>query len=259
MDFSGFAAPLSPQCLDHIAGTMATDIPAIWAVLSVETAGCGFLADKRPKILFERHKFHEFTQGQFDAVAPDLSQSTGGGYGAGGANQYDRLQRAMALDETAALKSASYGLAQIMGFNSGAVGFDDVREMIKAFADSEDQQVGAMAAFITGAGLDTALQTGDWATFAAGYNGANFADRGYDKSLALFHARYVVGPLPDLTVRAVQMALIFVDIPNVGGVDGWFGKNTQNALLQFQQNESLPATGRPDDATVAALMQKAGW
>ena len=259
MDFQGLATPLSPQCLNHIASTLDTELPAIWAVLSVETAGSGYLSDRRPKILFERHKFHQFTQGQFDSVAPDLSQVTAGGYGEDGANQYDRLERAMALDETAALNSASWGLAQIMGFNADKVGFADVREMITAFTDSEDQQIGAMAAFITQSGLGNALRSGDWATFASGYNGPNFQQDGYDNKLAVFHARYEVGPLPDLLVRGVQMALIFIGVQGVGGVDGWFGKNTQNALLKFQEDERLAPSGKPDDATVAALMQRAGW
>lgn len=259
MNFQGLAAPLSPQCLDQISATLQANLPAIWAVLSVETAGSGYLSDRRPKILFERHQFHRLSQGQFDTVAPDLSQATAGGYGAEGANQYDRLTRAMALDETAALSSTSWGLGQIMGFNADKVGFADVREMITAFTESEDQQIGAMAAFISQAGLGDALRSGDWTTFASGYNGPNYQQDGYQKKLAVFHARYAIGPLPDLLVRGVQIALIFSGLPGVGGVDGWFGENTQNALLKFQEDSGLPQSGQPDDVTVAALMMTVGW
>jgi hypothetical protein len=42
----------------------------IWAVFSVETSGCGFLTDRRPKILFERHIFSHLTNGRYDAQNP---------------------------------------------------------------------------------------------------------------------------------------------------------------------------------------------
>ena len=259
MEFAGHSIPISAQALDFTAGSLGVDLPAVWAVLTVETSGCGFLPDRRPKILFERHKFHSATDGRFGRTAPDLSAPTQGGYGAGGSNQYNRLARAMALDETAALESTSWGLGQIMGFNADKVGFEDVKAMIEAFRDSEDQQLGAMMAFVQRAKLAPAMRAGDWKVFAFGYNGANFQKNEYDKKLAKFHARYTVGPLPDLTVRWTQMALTFLNVPGVGGVDGWFGKNTQNALLTFQSAHGLARSGKPDAATLEALAQALGW
>lgn len=38
----------------------------VWVILTVETLGSGFLPDRRPKILFERHIFHSETKGAFD-------------------------------------------------------------------------------------------------------------------------------------------------------------------------------------------------
>lgn len=259
MDFQGVAAPLSAHGLGNAASRLDAQLPAVWAVLTVETSGSGFLADRRPKILFERHKFHALTHGRFANVAPDLSQPTAGGYGDTGAFQYERLARAMSLDETAALKSASWGLGQVMGFNAEAVGFGDVRSMVSAFCACEDAQLAAMAAFVSNAGLARALRQGDWAAFAAGYNGRDFQRNDYDTKLATAHARYQVGPLPDLLVRWTQMALIFSGVPGVGAVDGWFGQNTQFALLRFQRDAGLQPTGKPDAPTVARLAQRMGW
>lgn len=260
MNFVGFASPLSTQMLSHLARTLDTDLPSIWAVLSVESAGCGFLPDRRPKILFERHVFHRLTHGNFDQAAPDLSNPEAGGYGPRDpAFQYKRLARAIALNEMAALESASWGLAQIMGFNARSVGFSDARAMVTAFTDSEDQQVGAMMGFVTARGLAPALRNHDWASFAAKYNGPNFQAKGYDKSLERFHARYETGPLPDLRVRAVQMALGFVGTGDAVSVDGWFGEKTQEALIAFQVAERLEPTGRPDEATLPVLIRKVGW
>ncbi len=47
-------------------------LPELWAVLSVETSGCGYLPDKRPKILFERRVFSRLTGHRFDADDPDM-------------------------------------------------------------------------------------------------------------------------------------------------------------------------------------------
>jgi len=88
----------------------------------------------------ERHIFHRQTGGHFDAGAPDLSNSTAGGYGHSGAPQYDRLTRAIALDERAALMSTSWGLVQIMGFNAGAAGFSDPASMVTTLVQSEDSR-----------------------------------------------------------------------------------------------------------------------
>lgn len=59
--------------------------------------------------------------GRFDTVAPDIS-GPAGGYGPL-ALQYARLEKALALCEQAglgvepALRSASWGMGQVMGFN----------------------------------------------------------------------------------------------------------------------------------------------
>lgn len=40
---------------------------------------------------------------------------------------------------------------------------------------------------------------------------------------------------------------------DVGTVDGRLGKNTEQALRQFQEDKGIQATGRPDKQTLAAL------
>src|SRR3989442_13575351 len=145
MDFVGKATPLSVLGVERARDRIHIGLPELWAVVRVETRGCGFLADRRPKLLFERHIFHRETGGRFDAQAPDLSQPSAGGYGAGGANQYVRLARAIALDRRAALRSGSWGMGQVMGFNAEPVGFTDVEQMVSAMCDAEDAQLDAVA------------------------------------------------------------------------------------------------------------------
>src|SRR5947199_8204907 len=113
--FLGRSLALSRAGLVAEANALSVDLPEIWAVVAVETSGCGFLADRRPQILYERHVFHALTHGRFDDG--DISDAASGGYGAGGSHQYERLDRALQLNRDAALQSASWGLGQILGRN----------------------------------------------------------------------------------------------------------------------------------------------
>jgi len=250
--FSGRGNPLSQEGLDQAASGLGVGLPALWAVMTVETRGCGFLADRRPLMLFERHIFHRKTGGRFDASASDISSRTPGGYGKGGANQYDRLNRAIALDRTAALESASWGLRQVMGFNAKAAGYPDAESMITAMCQSEDAQLLGMVGFIRDARLARHLKNGDWGAFAHGYNGPEFQKNKYDEKLRNAATRFGMGPLPSLEVRAAQLLLMYRGY-NAGGVDGWFGENTQKALMRFQKDEALAVTGQLDNASLVAL------
>ena len=250
-DFVGTASALSQGGFSSATAMNGIDGPALWAVLSVETSGCGYLADKRPKILFERHIFSRLTNGQYDHDDPDISAPTAGGYGASGANQYLRLQAAVQLNRDAALKSASWGLGQIMGENYAAAGYSDVGGMVAAMVASEDAQLGAMASFIKANKMSSHLQTHDWAGFARLYNGPNYASNNYDGLLQHFCARYTSGSPPDLTVRAAQIYLTYRGF-NVGAIDGLAGANTVAAVKPFQASIGAQATGTID----AGLLQK---
>src|SRR6266404_5494739 len=115
MDFQGKGLALSQLGIDNATRPIGVSPAELWTVLQVETSGCGFLPDRRPVILFERHIFHRLTGGLFDDG--DISDPTPGGYGATGSHQLDRLAQAIALDRNAALQSASWGIGQIMGQN----------------------------------------------------------------------------------------------------------------------------------------------
>lgn len=257
-EFTATARPLTSTGLERIASGLQIGLPALWAVLTVETKGCGFLPDRRPVILFERHIFHRRTGGRFSASHPEVSQARAGGYGASGDWQYQRLAEALSLDRQAALESASWGLGQVMGFNAKVVGFRDVEDMVAQMCESEDAQLQGVAGFVASAGLARALQRGDWVRFARTYNGEEFQKNRYDQKLALAHARYQAGPLPNLGVREAQLLLTYLGYRGVGTVDGWYGGNTQRALLAFQTEAGLPATGTTDAATMAALRARCG-
>src|SRR5262245_16198829 len=203
--FKGRSVALSSVGLAAAAQSLGVKTQEIWAVLTVETSGCGFLSDGRPEILYERHIFHRLTGGRFEDG--DISSASPGGYGPAGAHQYDRLNRALQLDRAAALKSTSWGIGQIMGEHFAAVGFPDVETMVSAMCDSEDAQLNSVARFLITNRLVVSLQSHDWASFARGYNGPNFAINRYDVRLRGEYAKFSAGQMPDLAVRAAQLYL----------------------------------------------------
>lgn len=177
------------------ANLLGVEVAVIRAVVEVESAGHGFLPDGRPKILFERHWFWKLTPLPVSRTRPDLSNSKPGGY-LGGTREWDRLSDAIKFDRIAALKSASWGLAQIMGFNYEIAGFSDVEEFVRAMHDSEGKQLQAMMNFIKNnpatyqnRNMLTALRNYDWRTFARIYNGSGGLGV-YDLKLAAAYKRH---------------------------------------------------------------------
>jgi hypothetical protein len=253
---AGMQAALTAMGLDPVA-----DMPVLWAVLTVESRGFGFLPDRRPKILFERHIFHRETGGRFAGAAPDLSASGGGGY-IGGEAEYDRLGRALLLcrgagvTDNAALRSASWGLGQVMGFNAVASGFAEPAEMVRRMSEGEDAQLLGMAGFIRSQKLDAKLRARDWAGFARGYNGPSYWQNQYDVKLKAAHEKFSGGVGRDLRARTAQAALVYLGY-RPGEPDGVVGQNTRRAIAEFRKAAGLPAGEALDDAAYAALLKRA--
>jgi hypothetical protein len=256
MDFGGPGKPLTQKALDEAGRSVGIPTAAMWAVIQVESSGAGYLEDRRPKILFERHLFHRATGGRFDATHPDISNPSSGGYGPGGAHQYSRLTEALALDRKAALSSASWGLGQVLGVNFKIAGFNDVEDMINKMVQSERHQLLGMFNFIKGNNLDVHLQNERWLSFALGYNGQNAEENGYPHKLQAAFEVFNNGSPPDIRVRTVQLALTFLGY-SPGGVDGLFGNNTRRALQDFQKAERMVQTTELTDADFDALVKKA--
>lgn len=250
----GKAQPLEGASFQSSLDALGANAADLWTVISVETSGCGFLADRRTKILFERHVFSRLTNGQFDTSNPSVSNPTAGGYGPPGAAQYSRLASAFELDPDAALKSCSWGIGQVMGFNARKVGFASVRQMVTRMNDSEGAQVRAMAMFIRSNALDGPLRTHDWTRFARGYNGPDYRINNYDNRLASSFAQLDRGAMPDLSIRAAQIYLTFLG-HDPHGIDGIMGRMTRAALNDYQATKGLPLTQFVDDATLAQLRE----
>jgi hypothetical protein len=191
MNFKGKAKRLDDVDLPMVGQAIGVGEDTIHAVLDVESAGGGFDKQGRPKMLFEPHVFwRELGPG----AKRDKAVAAGLAYPKWRRNyppdSYPRLAQAIEIDENAALRSASWGLAQIMGFNAQLVGYPTAKAMVLAFMDDEEAHLKAMVQFIIKNGLDPALKAHDWKAFARGYNGAGFAKNGYDRKLAAAFAKW---------------------------------------------------------------------
>lgn len=189
MTFRGAARPLDDIDLPAVAAKIGVGEDEIHAVLDVETRGNGFDAQGRPKMLFEPHVFwRQLPADQRPAAISAGLATRNWGERPYPADSYPRLAEAMDLNREAALRSASWGLAQIMGFNCRLAGYPTAAAMVTAFLDDEAVHLRAMIKFIVAAGLDDELRRHDWAGFARGYNGPQYARHGYHTKLAArFH------------------------------------------------------------------------
>lgn len=159
-------------------------------ILALDGPG-GFLdGPDLPKILFEAHVFARETGGRFNASHPNLSSPKWNrALYVGGQGEYARLHRAMQLDRAAALKSASWGRYQIMGFNHARAGHATVEGFVDAMKAGEVEHLRAFCAFIKASALAPALAAisanpETCRAFARGYNGAGYATHDYHGKIA---------------------------------------------------------------------------
>lgn len=196
MDFTGAARKLEPSEIDQIAADLGVEPAAFRAVIMVEAAGSGFDKAGRPKALFERHHFYKHLKDapilQANAEAEGLAYPKWGTkpYPKGSDAVYAEIERACAIDEEAALLSTSWGLGQIMGSNYKLAGCASVHAMVSEACESEAGQVRQMASFIRKSGLQDELVAKNWAGFAKGYNGPQYAQNKYDEKLAAAYAKF---------------------------------------------------------------------
>lgn len=184
-------AGLSDADVAEAAARLRCPPAAVRAVWQVESSGVPFGFDRRPTLLFEPHKFSEFTGHRFDKTHGGVSYPKWGQkpYPTGTVDQrhaanWDKLLYAARLDRDAAYMAASYGGPQILGANFKACGFADVHAFVAAMCRSERDQLQAFVSLVLDWKLDDELRDGRWADFARRYNGPAYARNTYDAKLA---------------------------------------------------------------------------
>lgn len=166
------------------AQSIGCQVAAVKAFEEVESKGSGFWEDGTPQTLFEAHHFSRFTDGRYDSRYPSISSRTWDRklYRLWKAEQ-DRLALAASLDREAALKSASWGKFQIMGFNWKACGFASLQDFINAMY-TERGQLEAFVGFIKAMRLQKWMNPFTPEKLAEIYNGKGYKSNDYHRKLA---------------------------------------------------------------------------
>ncbi len=147
LNYTNKKLDIPDKSLQGVADALKIDLPAIKAIISVESSG------KFSATRFEQHIFNDAVKGVYGAGDP----------------------RKLAT---------SYGAFQIMGFNYRLAGFSSVEEMVLAMQDPKSQ-LEAFANYIKNRpAVHKALQNHDWTTFARLYNGPGYAQNNYDNKIA---------------------------------------------------------------------------
>lgn len=187
---------LGQRDLEWAADELKVPVAAVMAVNEVESRGSGFFSNGRPAILFERHimarrlRHHGIDPAPYVASAPDLVNTSPGGY-AGGVREYERLERAQQIHHDSALESASWGLFQIMGFHWQHLEYDSARHYVECMHRGERAHLDAFVRFIQkDTVLLSSLRHQQWDRFARRYNGPAYARNRYDVRMAQAFERH---------------------------------------------------------------------
>ncbi len=263
--------PETRQAITKIAKRLDVPPAALLAVAEVESAGrtsAPVRGKREPLIRFEGHYFDRFLRGEKREKARKLglARPRAGRVKNPRAQsrRWDMLDRAIAINRTAALSSCSWGLGQVMGSHWQWLGYGSADALVAEARNGVAGQVELMARFIEKSGLSEALRKRDWAHFARRYNGPAYRKNRYDTKMAAAYDRYRKLPpspnLPDAVseveqaqetvlkfgsrgtkVKELQQMLTERGYPLT--VDGLFGLKTDRALRQFQSDTGLEETG----------------
>lgn len=187
------ANPIFPADMEAMAKRLGCSLLQLQAVRSVEAGGSGFDAAGRPKILFERHKFHRMTGGAFSPTW--FSQSASGGYTVdadrnGINDSWDKLSDAIATGAVdAAFQSCSWGAFQIMGEWWDELGYPSPYALAWTCAQSEGDHLELFVRYIEFHRLQDELRAvtsnpNTCRAFAAAYNGPRYAVGRYHEKIA---------------------------------------------------------------------------
>lgn len=197
MNFKGKANRIDDYDLPRLGALIGVGEDELHAFMDVEAAGSGFDTVGRPKMLFEPHLFYrELGPGKKRDAAvkaglayPEWKPK---GYPK---ESYTRLAKAMDIDVDAAIRSASWGLTQILGRWHKDIGYDTPLAMVEAFMDDEANHLEATIALLRQWKVDDDLKAHRWEVVAKAWNGPGYATHGYHTKLASAYKRW--SKIPD--------------------------------------------------------------
>lgn len=282
LTFKGAAKRLDDIDLPRIGARIGVGEDELHAFMDVEAAGSGFDAQGRPKMLFEPHVFYRNLSGDArkKAVAAGLAYAKWGTkpYPS---DSYPRLKAAMAISESVALKSASWGLTQILAEYHKDVGYATPQAMVEAFMADEENHIAATVQLLIKWKIDDDLRAHRWPTVASVWNGPGYKKNRYDAKMAAAFAKWQKRPdtkpaSPQQPAPAPLLAIVPKPAPvaapvtdkeqikraqvklnalnyNAGTADGLIGPLTGGAIRVFRADANLPEGNFIDDDFLLAL------
>lgn len=264
--YTGRARKIEPEHVETSATALEIPYAAMMAVLEVEARASGFYPDGRLVMLYEPHIAYRYSGEKRTAlVRAGLAAKSWGmiPYPASPDVRYAQFEECAKIAgvEVACL-SCSWGLPQGMGFNHVPFGYQTAEAMVRAFSDSEAEQLAGMARFIrANPAMHAALRKLDWAAFAFRYNGSGYRKNRYDERLAAAFVKHNRGRVfsdgmlrrgdRGEDVRELQQLLLARGYVLVA--DGDFGPVTEQAVRDFQRRAKLKVDGVAGTRTFAAL------
>jgi hypothetical protein len=189
------------------------------------------------------------------------------------ADEWGALAATSGIDPTSAMKCASYGVGQLMGWHYKTLGYETVQEMVADALLGPSSQFDQWGKFFKnkndGALLDS-MRNLEWREFARVYNGPGQVDyygaaldKHYNKAKKAIADGFTQEEHIKIeldTWEQRQMSLVALGY-DPGPIDGSFGPSTKKAVKEFQAYEGLTADGiwgAKTERTMQAALKKAG-
>jgi hypothetical protein len=181
---------------ERVAGELGVDVAAIKALSSIEAGNCGFIANGKPVINFDRVIFARLLAKNGISVRAARRKAPVAfscvnirRYGSYGEAQHARLSNACNVSRNVALQSTFWGMFQIGGFNYSQCDCSSVEEFVKLMSESEAMQLELFSRFIRANNLVRYIKVHNWYQFSKAYNGGRVV-RGYAARMAAAYARF---------------------------------------------------------------------
>ena len=160
----------------------------------------GFFAMNRPAIQFEGHIFwkellkkgidpRNYVRGNEDILYEKWTKA----YYKNGMSEYQRLERAERIDETAARCATCWGAYKLMGYNYEKCECGDARSFVNRMMESRGSQMDLFVSYLLNTGGNKYLRSLDWAGFARYYDRDRYARDKFDEKLEQAYAKYAAG------------------------------------------------------------------
>ena len=199
---SGYGTKITEAHYEKLAADLNVEKEVLKAVAIVESKGEGFVNDeagrRRAKILLERHKMYRHLRGKISQERlsslvrqhPRVIYPEYGEYGIE-QEQFRKLEIAKSIDETAAIKSCSWGEFQVLGeyFKNG--GYSTPQELEIAMNQCSLQQFLYFQSYlkITKPQVARNMRVRNWGKIAFYYNGSDYKRNAYDVKMECEYER----------------------------------------------------------------------